>query len=79
MYINEDEMSSFTPIQLHSKLYKLIGILSFCKLRMSNRVLILYMNIMDTYIHIYIGYRFHNAHKTLPSHIMYNLKYKSND
>ena len=31
------------------------------------------------YIHIYIGYRFHNAHKTLPSHSMYNLKYKSND
>ena len=52
---------------------------------MSNRVLILYMYIMDIYIYIYIyihiniGYRFYNAHKTLPSHIMHNLKYKSND
>ena len=35
--------------------------------------------IMDIYMYTYIGYRFHNAHKTLPSHIMYNLKYKSND
>ena len=55
---------------------KLIGILSFCKLRMSRKV---WDYIPWIYMYTYIGYRFHNAHKTLPSHIMYNLKYKSND
>ena len=79
MYINECVMSSFTPIQLHSKLYKLIGILSFCKLRMSSKVWDYIPYIMDIYVYTYSDYRFHNAHKTLPSHIIYNLKYKSND
>ena len=53
MYINEDEMSSFTPIQLHSKLYELIGILSFCKLRMSSNVWDYIPYIIDTYVYIH--------------------------
>ena len=40
--------------------------------------LVLY-TVHDGFMYAYIGYRFQNAHKTLPSHIMCNLKYKSND
>ena len=54
MYIKEDKMSSFTPIQLNSKIYmKLIGILSFCKLRMSSKVWDYIPYIMDIYVYIH--------------------------
>ena len=49
MYINEDEISSFTPYNSIAN-YR---ILSFCKLRMSSKVWDYIPYIMDIYVYIH--------------------------
>ena len=78
MYINEDEIGSLTPIQLYSRfIWRNPQLLQTEDVQQSMGLYTIHNGYI--YMYTYIGYSFHNVHKTLPSHIMYNLKYKSND